>query len=193
MTKLKIMTINLRGIGTQNKKQSGENRHKKFRNFCQHVKSWAAKKICAAVAGQEHNMDPDEKDTYIRIAADCKLDLVIGFSDTPCHRGGCFLLTDQHQLKLNAKTHEEPSLARASYEYNGDEIDLASIYAPAGALQRINFFSHLKSKLSVRTIAGGDWNCVPDVTQDVKGKKQLSYPNIGGGPTRKTDGRTRPK
>jgi len=57
--------------------------------------------------------------------------------------------------------------------------DVASVYAPSDPSKRIDFFSHLKTRISSTTMTGGDWNCVPDVALDVKGKNQLGYANIG--------------
>ena len=46
-------------------------------------------------------------------------------------------------------------------------------------MESVNMFGGLGRRLSTDTIVGGDWNCVPDVTLDVKSKDPLSYPNVG--------------
>ena len=58
-------------------------------------------------------------------------------------------------------------------------LDLAGVYVPATPMERVNMFGGLGRRLSTDTIVGGDWNCVPDVTLDVKSKDPLSYPNVG--------------
>ena len=58
-------------------------------------------------------------------------------------------------------------------------MDIASVYAPSDPTKRINFFSHMNQHLTKYTLVGDDWNCVPDITTDVKGRNALSYKNYG--------------
>ena len=169
MTKLKIITWNISGICDKNK----------FYELCVVLKVWIAKDITNGLCAQEHNLDPARRDEYFRTANDLGLHLAIGFSTSPCHRGGALILSCRKSMPLSKIIHEDPQLVRAQYDFNGDIQDVASVYAPSEPLKRVDFFSHLKTRLSALTIAGGDWNCVPDVTLDVKGKNQLSYPNVG--------------
>jgi hypothetical protein len=54
------------------------------------------------------------------------------------------------------------------------------VYAPSGnAIPRIYFFNQLKTKIGKNTYVGGDWNCVEDITLDVRSKTPLNYPNGG--------------
>ena len=78
MTKVKILTINVRGLAMKNK----------FVDFCRILAGWARDGEVHGVCVQEHNLDPKSKDVLIRVAADFKLHLVIGFSNSPAHRGG---------------------------------------------------------------------------------------------------------
>jgi hypothetical protein len=63
------------------------------------------------------------------------------------------------------------------------EHTIASIYAPAQPLPRIDFFNSLgvlTNKLCKDTITGGDFNFVPDAaTLDVQGPNSLRYANLG--------------
>ena len=77
-------------------------------------------------------------------------------------------------------------MTRVCLEWQGREYDIASIYAPNDKSKRLDFFSHLAQRLTEHTIVGGDWNCVPDVTLDVKSNNPLGYPNLWGEPTRKS-------
>ena len=52
--------------------------------------------------------------------------------------------------------------------------ECSGVYAPAVSMERVNMFGGLSRRLSVDTIVGGDWNCVPDVTLDVRSKDPLS-------------------
>ena len=169
MTKFRMLTINTRGLSMNNK----------FVQFCRVIAGWARAGILNGACVQEHNLDQATKALLIRIAADFKLHLTIGFSKTACHRGGTLILMDMRTVQHVKTIHEDPNLARSAYEFNATPLDVASVYAPADPTKRMNFFSHIKSKLSKHTIAGGDWNCVPDVILDVKGKNQLNYPNRG--------------
>ena len=53
---------------------------------------------------------------------------------------------------------------RVKVEARGKEFDLAGVYAPAVPMGRVSMFGGLGNRLSVDTIVGGNWNCVPDVT-----------------------------
>ena len=169
MTKVRIVTINVRGLATGNK----------FVRFCRVAARWARDGLAHAVCAQEHNLAPSQKGPLERLADSFGLHLVISFSATEGHRGGTFILSDNRTLPHLRTVHTEPSMSRAKYEFNAKELDVASVYAPAGDLSRVDFFSHLKAQLSTHTITGGDWNCVPDVTLDVKGPNALNYKNRG--------------
>ena len=170
MTKVKLLTINVRGLAM----------HNKFVDFCRIVSAWARDSEVHGVCVQEHNLDPKSKSVLMRVAADFRLHLVIGFSSSPAHRGGCLILTDEATLPHIKNLQERPSVVRAKYDFNGQTLDIASVYAPSKGTLRIDFFNRLKGWLSPQTIVGGDWNCVPDVLLDLKGRNQLLYPNIGG-------------
>ena len=169
MTKVKFVSINVRGIASENK----------FVDFCQTLSQWARKGEAHGACLQEHNLDPQAKDVYTRIAAHYHLHLAIGFSDTPAHRGGCLILADEATIPWVTTTHERPSLVSATYNFNGQELNIASVYAPSNEVLRIEFFSGLEALLSPQTIVGGDWNCVPDVLLDVMGANKLNYRNKG--------------
>ena len=82
-------------------------------------------------------------------------------------------------LKAEVCKDASGGLVRAQYEWMGCVYDIASVYAPAKAPKRVDFLSHVHQRLSDHTIACGDWNCVPDVTLDVKSSNPLNYPNAG--------------
>ena len=172
MVKLKLGSINVTGL-------QGEKGEQKFERFCATVARWVREGHVNAICGQEHNLDPLKVLDYKRVAQVFNLHLNIGFSTSPCHRGGCFILADEQTLPHKKTRFIEPSLVCADYDFNGTNLEIASVYAPSDANQRLNFFSHIKQKLSKNTIAGGDWNCVPSVILDVHGKNALNYPNIG--------------
>ena len=53
------------------------------------------------------------KSVLMRVAADFRLHLVIGFSSSPAHRGGCLILTDEATLPHVKNLQERPSVVRA--------------------------------------------------------------------------------
>jgi hypothetical protein len=112
--------------------------------------------------------------------------LAIGFSGTPAHRGGCLILADEATVPWVETIHERPSIVRAKYDFNGQVLDIASVYAPSNEVQRVDFFTKIKGWISPCTIVGGDWNCVPDVLLDVKGPNKLNYKNRGAAVLDKT-------
>ena len=169
MTKLRIVTINVRGLASGNR----------FLRFIQTASSWAKKGVVDALCLQEHNLAQASEKACVRIAQDYGFHLVLSFSQTPGHRGGSLILAAERTLTFTKVIHREQSMVRALYDFNGTEIDIASVYAPSDDKARLNFFSHMKSNISSKTVVGGDWNCVPDVLLDVRGRNQLKYPNVG--------------
>ena len=124
MTKLKIITWNISGICDKNK----------FYELCVVLKVWIAKDITNGLCAQEHNLDPARRDEYFRTANDLGLHLAIGFSTSPCHRGGALILSCRKSMPLSKIIHEDPQLVRAQYDFNGDIQDVASVYAPSEPL-----------------------------------------------------------
>ena len=49
-------------------------------------------------------------------------------------------------------------------EWGTETLEFANVYAPARALQRIDYYNALRHKLSPDTIVGGDWNTVTQYT-----------------------------
>ena len=96
--------------------------------------------------------------------------LIIGYSKTTAHRGGTLIISDEKTIPHVVDIHTEASMVVARYSFNGKNMDIASVYAPSDPTKRLDFFSHMNQHLTRYTLVGGDWNCVPDVTTDVKGK-----------------------
>ena len=108
------------------------------------------------------------------------------------HRGGTLIISDEKTIPHVEDLHREASMVVARYSFNGKNMDIASVYAPSDPTKRIKKFSHMNQHLTKYTLVGGDWNCVPDVTTDVKGKNALSYKQLRSGTTRKENGGERP-
>ena len=128
---------------------------------------------------QEHNLDPTLHELYMRYASECHMHLIIGYSKTTAHRGGTLIISDEKTIPHVVDIHTEASMVVARYSFNGKNMDIASVYAPSDPTKRLDFFSHMNQHLTRYTLVGGDWNCVPDVTTDVKGKNALNYKNYG--------------
>ena len=170
MTKLKAMTLNVRGLAMEGK----------FLRFCQSMYRWVGDQELHVACLQEHNLDPKKKAEYIRIANDYELELAIGFSDSEAHRGGTLILSAATVIQCKKITLESSRITRAQYDFHGTDLDIASVYAPAKPFERIDFLTTLHKFLSPTTITGGDWNCVPDILLDVKGDNATQYKNFGG-------------
>ena len=148
------------------------------------AKKWAADGKVQILCLQEHNLHPDKEDEHIRLAQACGFTAVIGYAAAAAdgvHRGGSMVMLNEQDTQLKRTHFKEGSITRVSLEWQGREYDIASIYAPSDSSKRIDFFSHLAQRLTKHTIAGGDWNCVTDVTLDVKSRNPLTYSNIGAG------------
>jgi hypothetical protein len=109
--------------------------------------------------------------------------LVIGFArrnPNSVHYGGTMILSMDATTTLRKILDETGEVTRATYAFEGDlELEFASVYAPSRAIHRVDFCTRIEKHLSKHTIAGGDWNCVSDVTLDVQSKDPLGYPNTG--------------
>ena len=151
----------------------------KFKTFCITLSTWVKKGWAHGACLQEHNLPPDRKGELFRIAAYYKLHLSIGFSTSPSNRGGTLILMSEATCPIRKVVQETENLTRAQYDFHGTTIDVASVYGPRTAVERRDFFDKLRNQISKRTIAGGDWNCVPDVLLDVQGKNKLNYANQG--------------
>ena len=172
LVKLKCVSLNVSGLQDVGK----------FVRFCQVAKKWAADGKAQVLCLQEHNLHPDKEDEHIRIAQSSGFTAIIGYASAAAdgvHRGGSMVMLNEQDTQLKQTYFKEGSITRVSLEWQGREYDIASIYAPSKILKRLDFFSHLAQRLTTHTIAGGDWNCVTDVTLDVKSRNPLSYPNIG--------------
>ena len=166
------MTLNVSGLQSPGR----------FVRFCQVAKRWAANGKVQVLCLQEHNLDPEKEDEHVRVAQLCGFVAVIGYATAAAdgvHRGGSMIMINEQEAQLQHTFFKEGSVTRVCLEWQGREYDIASIYAPNDKSKRLDFFSHLAQRLTDHTIAGGDWNCVPDVTIDVKSSNPLGYPNYG--------------
>ena len=69
-----------------------------------------------------------------------------------------------------------PGIIKKQVEWGDRTLEVACVYAPSEAAKRVTFFNNVLSKeLTSKTYAGGDWNCVPDVTLDVDSDNPLRY------------------
>ena len=77
--------------------------------------------------------------------------------------------------------YNENGFVMIEVEWGGEILKVAGVYAPVtnNGTTRADFFRSLKGKITADTLAGGDWNCVPDVTLDVESQNPLGYPNKG--------------
>ena len=71
-------------------------------------------------------------------------------------------------------------MIHATVRWGATEMEIAAVYAPAQPIPRIDFFNaELRHHTTNLTIAGGDWNCVPDKTLDVTSANPLGSANHG--------------
>ena len=108
--------------------------------------------------------------------------LIIGFAKKApdgVHRGGVLIMCDDTTITHTSTKIKEGGIVKVDLVWGGKNIEFAGIYAPAQALERINFLQALRNKINKNTITGGDWNCVPDITLDIHSSNPLAYRNIG--------------
>ena len=103
--------------------------------------------------------------------------LVIGFAPrnpNSVHYGGTMTILMGATTTLKKVLDETSDITWATYTFEGDlELEFASVYAPSKAIHRVDFFTRIEKHLSKHTMAGGDWNCVSDVTLDDNRAKTL--------------------
>ena len=168
MTRLSVMTLNAQGL-------QGKSR---FRNFVRAVLDWGRRDEAHVWCVQEHRISPDKIANKERLCATKGLKLVASPSTTTVgadgrthYSGGTLIIIYEAAASYLATLTTESGLTRVKIDHQGMEHIVASVYAPAQPLQRIDFFNALKaktgdatSKLCKDTIAGGDFNFVPDAT-----------------------------
>ena len=173
MTKIHAVSINARGLQTKGV----------FENLLRKIKRWSTKEATRhhIYLIQEHNLDPKNRKQLERTAKALGMTLVIGFAPrnpNSVHYGGTMILSIDATTTLSKVLDETGEITRATYTFEGDlELEFASVYAPSRSIHRVDFFTRIEKHLSKHTIAGGDWNCVSDVTLDVQSKDPLGYPN----------------
>ena len=173
MSRIDMVTVNLGGVQSPGR----------YAAFCSTARDWCKLNRAQVFLVQEHNLDPDKQEEHKRMAHSCGFDAIISYAPPAgdnVHRGGTFIMVAHAAATVDSVLHQEPGITRISITTATDlTLDIASIYAPVKPIERTNFFSHLRQKLSDHTIAGGDWNCVPDITLDVKSANPLAYLNVG--------------
>jgi hypothetical protein len=148
--------------------------------FC--ARKWRPKGIHVWCV-QEHNLDPSREDELRRLAQSCQFGVVFGFASQGqdgTHWGGTLILYDEISTTLKKDYSSPEGITKTSLTWNDRDWEIVSVYAPVTAPKRIDFFNDtLKKHLTPDSIAGGDWNCVPDVTLDATGRGAVNYRNIG--------------
>ena len=177
------MSVNANGL-------QGKNR---FKRFLASALTWARKGDLHVICAQEHQFPPNTVDDRKRLCSTKGFKLIVspatcttGADGRTHYSGGTFILIHEAQVTHCETLISEQGLTRVKVEHHGMEHIVASIYAPSKPIQRVDFYTSLKakstgsSKLCSDTIAGGDFNFVPDVTLDVQSSNPLAYKNIGG-------------
>ena len=174
MVKIGLLTQNLRGA-----KQRGL-----FAKLLHEFSKWRDTHGINVLCAQEHNLDPKDKAALERLATSKGMTAAISFA--PANNagefpGGVMLIFDNKMLTLKSVTHNFDGYIAATAEWGGTIVEVAGVYAPStnDGTVREDFFASLKGKVTKDTIAGGDYNCVPDVTLDVESRNPLAYPNKG--------------
>jgi hypothetical protein len=175
MTKIHAVSINARGLQTKGV----------FETLLKKIKQWSKREFTRhhIYLIQEHNLDPKNRRSLERAAKALGMTLAIGFAPqnpNGVHYGGTMIISTDATTTLKKILDETGDITRATYTFEEDlELEFASVYAPSRAIHRVDFFTRIEKHLSKHTIAGGDWNCVSDVTLDVQSKDPLGYPNTG--------------
>ena len=170
--KMRIATLNVRGMQSQGS----------WRGFLDAAIKWTRRNRISVLLIQEHNMPPSRVADAQRDAKIVGLTAVIGCAppapDGVC-RGGCMTLSWNSEVEICDTLLVTGSIIRLRVSWGGKIREIVNVYAPAQPAARLSWIQSTAQHIGPDSIAGGDWNCVPDVTLDVKGKNALNYPNIG--------------
>ena len=167
MPRLKLMTLNLRKCRTD----------KVFTEVLKEFSRWRKNKGLNILCAQEHNIPPiDFEDKKIEAKAK---GITLTIAGLPNGTLGTFILSDDTTTKLTNIPTREPGVVRVEFDWGGESVSVASVYCPSTPKERIEFLHDLPTKFTPDTFVGGDWDCVPDVTLDVKSANPLKYKNYG--------------
>ena len=167
-----VATLNVRGLQAKGS----------WGRFLDAITRWSRRHKVGAIFVQEHNLSPEREPELHRQARAMGMTAVVGFAPPApdgVHRGGVLMLSFDAEVRVTSVIERSGDLVRVKAEAGGKTHDLAGVYAPAKPNPRVDMMNTLQARLSSDTIVGGDWNCVPDVTLDVKSEHQLGYSNIG--------------
>ena len=143
---------------------------------------WSRRFRVSAIVIQEHNLHPSREADIVRQCMEMGVTATVGFAPAGpdgVHRGGVMLLTFDAEITVKRVIEREGDLVRVACEVGGRAYDVAGTYVPSNGLKRVDMLNRLTARLGPDTIVGGDWNCVPDVTLDVKSPRPLEYANVG--------------
>ena len=149
----------------------------------------------AAVAIQEHQVPPDRAQRIVNTAHYHGLLMALNPLPRNAHKGGTALIIPYAAIEKKQGETDDDSRKRVRDSIyhsadgrittlrtliNGQEITIASVYAPQDDNERITFLAALRNKLDSTTLLGIDANCVPDPSIDLKREGSVTpYPNKG--------------
>ena len=133
MPSITAMTLNARGVaGAHN-----------LRDLLVKFAEWAKSHGLAIICLQEHNLDPSNFADHRRLAKAMgfTLEIVHGRADdVHSQRGGVLMVSYDEKVTRKKVKHSEPGLLRQLYDWNGKELDVVTVYAPANGAARDKFF-----------------------------------------------------
>ena len=139
---IKIATLNCRGIATQEAR----------RTLFHYLRKFSFDIICL----QETNTPSTRADFWTQ--------QWLGPALWSRHVG--ILLHPKHSFRSHSFSHQQRLLI-ADVTVQGHTFSVANMYAPSNSTARSKFFRSLSpATFAPCTFVAGDWNCVPDPTQD---------------------------
>ena len=171
MPKVKLLTWNVRGL-------QGTKGLKKLLVAFQERKR---KQKYGAVLLQEHKLEKAKHEDYVKLAKAKGFTLHASYGtidDTESRAGGSLIITDDSTLTSELE-HVQPGFVKAKVTWGEETFRLASAYAPTNTAQRIRYLNNIEQHITSDMVVGGDWNCVRDLTRDVKSADPANYDNGG--------------
>ena len=134
----------------------------------------------AVICLQEHNLDKGKTKKLQLTAKALGYTLHISFGrpeDVTSARGGVLILTADDLVDVTTLRHNLPGHICIEIAWGTKKLDVSCTYAPATPLARVEFLRDLRQQkiITPASLAGGDWNCVPDTALDVISASPLGY------------------
>ena len=138
MTKLKIITYNIRGMGLK----------PGFTRFLSMFQRRKKRENIAAFFVQEHMLPECKHDDWVQQAKIAGFTLLISYGkadNEDSRKGGVLILLNDNLMEHDSTMHIQPGFIQVKVTGANKPLIIACVYAPARGVPRIDFFNDIKN------------------------------------------------